>query len=483
MNLSKGSTSYLTSSNLLLLLGSVAGVGMAIVMAQMPLLVIVSGLILACSFWLMQKAVGVFNLRVQTIPGCCYLVYVGTVLVPSFFVYADQHDPFRRTYLFAVESALLTIPLGILFAKQIFQFYRSETMAYFRSAVHNRTFDPGPEVYLLLLVLAWMITCLYVLEVRTIPLFYMFAHPGEYRMLARLREESLKLLNSPLRYVYNILSSSLYPLLIVFGFGRFLQTKRRLWAVLFMGSLIPGLLFAAFTTAKAPAAAICVMLCLYFYFHRSGRIGTKFILLFLTSLLGFPLFVIMQVYAGLPESSLVSAFQSVGHRLFYLPAEVLYYYFEAFPRVFPYQHGKTIEKFAILIGEKTADSANMVGRYMYQFGMYSVSANAPFLGNLHADFGIPGVLVGGFLAGVILQVIQIYLVRQGKSILSLTTYAIFVYKFTGLSSTALPIVLLSDGPIFIVLLGWTMTAFDSMILSALRIHRSPHPESRYLGPT
>ena len=480
MNSAKNPSPYLNPRNLVILFASIAGIATAWVLAQTPPLVALTLPIIVCSFWLMQKAVGVFNLRVQTIPGCGYLVYVATILIPSFFVYAEQRDPFRRTFLFAVESALLTLPLGILFAKRIFQFDPKEARAFFNLPVEDGPRDPGPEVYFLFLLIAWILTCLYVSEVRSIPLFYMIAHPGEYEVLTRLREESLKLLNSPLVYAYNLLSSTLYRFLIVFAFGRYLLTRRVSWALLFLGSLIPGLLYAGFTIAKAPAAATCLILCVYFYFHRRGKVGWKFILLCVFSLLAFPLFVMMQQFAGAPNADLLSALQAVGTRLFSSTVKVLYYYFEVFPHVVPYQHGKTIGKLATLMGERTFDSANVVGRYMLPKAIYSVNANAPFLGNLNADFGMAGVLVGGFVAGMILEVAQIYLVRRGKSVLNLTIYAIFFYESTELSSSALPVVLLGNGPIFVLLLAWAMTILDSMMQSALRIRRR---SSRLRAPT
>jgi hypothetical protein len=283
----------------------------------------------------------------------------------------------------------------------------------------------------------------------------------------------MKLLTSPLRYLYEILSRAFYPFLIALGFGRYLQTKRTFWGVLFLGSFIPGVLYAGLTIAKAPVAYICLLLCFYFYVYRGGKVGTKFILLIAFSVITFPLFVILQQYKG--EVHLVAALQGMGQRVFYLPAELLYYYFEIFPHAMPYQYGKTIEKVAILMGNETFDVMNFVGRYVYPNAPFSITANAPFLGNLNADFGMPGVLVGGVLDGMIIQAAQIYVVRRGKSALSLALYVNLAYGLGVINAGPLPIALLSSGPIFVLFLAWTMTTLDSMILSAVRIrHRWRH---------
>ena len=480
MNSAKNLSSYLNSRNLLILFTSVAGIATAWVLAQAPPLVALTLPIIVCSFWLMQKGAGAFSLRTLTIPGFCYLVYLGVILIPSFFVYANHGDPFRRTYLFAVESALLTLPLGVLFANRVFSFGRGETGAYFARPVTQSVTDPGPEVYFLFLVLAWVITFLYLLEVRTIPLFYMLAHPGEGEVLTRLREESLKLLDSPLRYVYSLLTTVLYRLLMVYGFGKYLQTRRSSWGLLFLASCLSGLLFAGFTIAKAPVAVGCVMLCFCFYLHRRGRAGAKFVLFLVGSVLAFPLFVLLREYKG---TDLMAPLQGIGQRIFYDPAEVLYYWFEVFPHVVPYQYGMTIGKLAMLMGRQPFDASNVVGRYMLPRTIWSVSANAAFLGNFNADFGLAGVLVGGFAAGALLAGAQVYLVRRPKTILNLAIYAMFLYEFQEINATALPVVLLSGGPIFVVLLSWTMTTLESVMARALRIRRCPSLLGRpVLGP-
>src|SRR5215510_1931892 len=77
-------------------------------------LALVSVLVLGASLLVMHHAVGLFHLRNITIPGFYYIVYVLIILLPGFRVYADMFEPYRSWYLFAIESALITVPLGIL---------------------------------------------------------------------------------------------------------------------------------------------------------------------------------------------------------------------------------------------------------------------------------------------------------------------------------------------------------------------------------
>ncbi len=70
------------------------------------------------------------------------------------------------------------------------------------------------------------------------------------------------------------------------------------------------------------------MLGFFYYYYRSGRIGKKALTVFLAALLLFPLAVIWLAYWGVPTKG---AFYAIGVRLFYIPSEVVYYYFEVFP--------------------------------------------------------------------------------------------------------------------------------------------------------
>jgi oligosaccharide repeat unit polymerase len=448
----------------LLLFAVVAGFIITSVLVDAPVLAILSGFVIAFSLWLMQKSVGLFNFRALTIPGFCYLFYFGTILVPSFFVFANHRGPFRFTYLFAVESALLTIPFGVLITNQIFRFQRHETTAFFSSPVQDSPSDPSPKIYFLFLALAWAITGLYVLQVRTIPLFYMFAHPGQYLVLTQVREDSLKLLDSRSRYLYVVLKTTVYSFLMVFGFGRYLQTRRSVWAVLFLASLASGLLFAAFTIAKGPVAVALLMLGVYFYVYRHGRVGAKFALSLPVLVLAFPFL----VNALKPERApdFLANIQALARRIFYVPADVLYYYFEVFPRVVPYQHGYTIGKFANLMGKETFDVANYIGWYMFPHGMASVNANASFVGGMNADFGMTGVLVGGLLAGFIMQAVQVYLVRRSKSVITVAMYAVLLVRFADIDGSPLTTALLSDGTLLVLVLGWLMTKLDVILFGA-----------------
>jgi hypothetical protein len=81
-------------------------------------------------------------------------------------------------------------------------------------------------------------------------------------------------------------------------------------------------------------------------------------------------------------------------------------------------------------------------------------SNAAFQSNLHADFGVVGVLLGGFLVGVLMQGIQIYILRREKTVLNIALYSFMVYAFWVLNMGSVTSVLFVNGvvPVFLLVL-------------------------------
>jgi hypothetical protein len=202
------------------------------------------------------------------------------------------------------------------------------------------------------------------------------------------------------------------------------------------------------------------MICGCYYLYKGGKVGARFVIFLVVFFLAFPFFVIVRDAGMLGPAN---AIEGIGRRLFYEPAAGLYYYFEVFPDVVPYQYGATIGKLAWIVGRKPFPSENFVGLYAAPHTLASVTANAAFLGNMNADFGMVGCVIGGFLVGVIMQVAQIYIVRRGKSPMSMAVYSFLLFDFALLNSSALPVVLLSHGAMLVFLLAWTMKAIDSVL--------------------
>ena len=71
--------------------------------------------------------------------------------------------------------------------------------------------------------------------------------------------------------------------------------------------------------------------------------------------------------------------------------------------------------------------SNYVFTYMFPERIESGTAPAAFLGYLHADFGLVGILLGGAVVGIILQTIQVGLTRRPKTVVTLAAYAYLMW--------------------------------------------------------
>jgi oligosaccharide repeat unit polymerase len=414
---------------------------------------LLSCLVLLCSCLLVRESVDLFNMRAITIPSFWYLTYLAMILLPAFFVFADQEGPYRARYLLAVESVLITVPLGWQLANFQFHFRKPEIEKYFLSPVTATDFSGRFYFrFNILIVVAIAFTFIYMKEVETIPLFYLLRNPGEYLQLALLREDSFKLLNSRLFYCYYILRQLLYPFLIVVSLGCYLRGRQKKWLALFIFCTLLGLFYNSLTLAKAPVAFIVLIVGIFIYLYRGGILNRRVATVVLILALAFPFAIVMSVSPENVGAEL--ALQGIGYRLFYLPAEIVYYYFEVFPSHVSFLHGRSINKLAALFGLQYFDTTSYVGHYGYPIGLETVNANGAFIADLNADFGLLGVLLGGLLAGYVMQAMHIHLMRAPKNVVNIACYAFLVVAFWYLHSASLPIVLASNGAFLVFVAKW-----------------------------
>jgi len=76
------------------LAATVAGVVLVLLLPSATDLMLGATLVIVISLLMMHRSSGLFNLRAPTIPTLCYLVYLVMVVVPAFFVYKDQVEPY-----------------------------------------------------------------------------------------------------------------------------------------------------------------------------------------------------------------------------------------------------------------------------------------------------------------------------------------------------------------------------------------------------
>jgi oligosaccharide repeat unit polymerase len=443
------------------LLGPALAGGLVVAVAHAFERVPDAGLLLLCaalivvSALVLHREIGLLSLRRLTIPGVWYLTYLQMILVPSLFVFAGHPGPTRGRFITGVLTLLATVPAGVVLVNRLARFRPREIDRYLEAPI----LEPPPGTRTarncaIALVAALGLALLYISEVKIVPLFHMIRHPGDVVTLVLLREESLKLLTSPLTPAYYLLRTLGFPLLILVTLGHWLGSRQRSWLVLFVLTLLAGVVYGALSIAKAPVAEIVLVMCLFLFLRQAGRIPAKAMVLGAAAgivlMVSFPLAVVLAVRYGTGVDAGV-ALLALGRRIAYLPAEVVYWYFTLFPGPEGYLHGRTIGALSSLMGWSYFNAPNHVGRYGLGSWIESVNANGSFIGYLYADFGMGGVLLGGLAAGAIMQGLQIWLLRRPKTVFHLATYTYLIFAFWLLHSTSLPVVLSSNGVLLLVL--------------------------------
>jgi hypothetical protein len=442
---------------------------------EYPQLLVGSGLVLILSIWLMHKTLRIFDTQRITIPTLWYLTYLPMIFFPAFLVFYIQPEPYRQTYIFAVVSVLLTVPLGIILANLIFRFRMKELDEYFSSPVIVNGSGYMWVVFFLIFLVTLGLVLHYFRSVGTVPLLHMLQNPGEAQELAVLREEAFKLMDprwntsdsTILFYVFLFLRTLVFPFIIVSALGYYLWSRKKKWLMLFLAILIVGGGYAASSIARAPVAALVMRVMFFLYLFKGGKLSKKAIVVLIILMLAFPLLVTALAYSS--DVGILNGLGSVIKRLFYTPAWGLYYYFEIFPAHHDFLYGQAFAKPILLVlGQPYFYVENFVYLYMSPGGIPSGHENDAFISNLHADFGVVGVLLGGVLTGVFMQSLQIYLARKKKSILNITLYSFLVYAFWVLNSGSITSVLFVNGVLPVFGLTWAIQATASFLRDALR---------------
>jgi oligosaccharide repeat unit polymerase len=427
---------------------------------------LVALLIFFASMVSMHLLIGVLSIKRITIPAAFYLTYLFMIFVPSFYVYQDHPGSARDIYIIAVVSVLITVPLGIFFVNYLYKFKRVEIGNYFTARPFiSSTLDVYPAIFFISIVSVFF-TLYYFYQIPSIPIIEMI-QGGDSHSLAVSREESFKLLDprwgggTYLFYVYLFLRTLIFPILIIITLGYFLYTKKRKWLYLFILVFCIGGFYAISQLSRAPIAAIIMRIIVFLLLFYRGNVSLKNIVIGAIIMIAYPLIVTMSYVS---DRTVLEGIEAVIIRMTYTPAEDLYYYFEIFPSHHEYLYGETLIKpFLKLLEFDYFYIENYVALYISPGGLQSAHANAAFLSNFNADFGLVGVFLGGLTVAMLMQWLQIKILRKEKNIYNMSIYAFILYAIWVLNFGSLTSVLFVNGIIPVFILIWGIKVLVSFI--------------------
>lgn len=419
---------------------------------------------------IMHISVRAWDIRRPTIVSIWYFSFLIMIYFPAPIVALNKPAPWNSTYLWGIALSLIAVSIGTFLANILTRFKTHEIKSYFSSPTVSSIPTQLVKILIVAAVLiSTAIVAYYLLSLNTIPLLYMFMHPGDSNTLTLLREESFKLFDprwqgeqsSNLFYVLLFLRTFIFPILITLILGYALAAKKIYWTLLFVYSLFLGGFYAASSIARAPLAAIFMRLFFFIYVFKNARLPRWMIILFGALIVAFPLIVTSLSHGRGTALNPLDTLFDISRRFTITPAEDLYYYFEVFPDNYPFQNGGTLIKpFLKVLNREYFYIENYVYKYISPGSpVETAHANAAFISNLYADFALPGVIIGSLLVGLLMQILQIYIFRQPKTVISITLFAFCLYAIWALNFGSVTSVLFVNGIIPVLVLYFIVTKF------------------------
>ncbi|MGO9339979.1 MAG: hypothetical protein ACLPH3_02540 [Terracidiphilus sp.] len=443
--------------------------------------VAVTGLVMALSLVLMRHEEGVFDFKQMSISAAWFWTHIVFVVIPSLFVIYLESGNHPNRFMVSVDGSLILVPLGILIGHVICGSRMGAVRKYYLDPIDWQSADFTSLGVVALLVVCICVGYYHTTQVPSVPLLFMFQHPGETAATGLLREQSLKLLDSPLSYAYDVLAKVMFPVLVMMTGFRWLCLRTKWNRALFIATFVTALLYCGMTLERSPVglAALGVVVGIYII-KRKGVLKSEAWLIPI-AIFTFPTIVFIYEYANTTLQTGLSFFNATGGRIFYGGAQVLFYYFDLVPEAIPYQNGATIGKLALLLNLPKSPIANAVGLRIDPTLPQSVSANAPFLGTFYADWGMTGVMLGCIVTGIILAMVQHYIITRPKTLRNLCIYGFVLLKINVLALAALPYVLASGG-VLIVMIPMFVEDLMGVRLGRTRGRRALFPQHAFPNP-
>jgi oligosaccharide repeat unit polymerase len=375
-----------------------------------------------------------FDIRTLRLAGFFLASYLVMIVIPAILVYLNSQPQLRLTFLLATDLGFLFFILGILAMGILFPSTAKEVEVWMIKPFLSRPiFKP---ISIGLLVVCLLSLAMYLSTVGQLPILLALRGGSSRFDLAFARENALKLIHGSIVYLYTLLRNSLLPFAALVLLVMAISSRNAIWKSLFFVALVGTFIMSTATLEKSPLVLFVMMLFFTWLLAHRRSFSLKPKHLIPLGILAFIFPVVVYVFAGYgayPEEIL----KGLINRLFYLPGEVLYNYFRYFPGEQNFLMGGALPYISKLFPGGPFPVANKVCLFMYPDNILtSCNANAAYIGYLWAEFGWVGVLLGSFLCGMVLQGIQLLIMRLPKSAPTIAIQAMFACQVIYLTSTS-----------------------------------------------
>jgi hypothetical protein len=161
--------------------------------------------------------------------------------------------------------------------------------------------------------------------------------------------------------------------------------------------------------------------------------------------------VALAVMIALPQLDPAGILEFLAYRFFDVNNEVVYQTYYVYPHYLPHTWGMNIGLVHSLFG--TGELASAHTRVANFFGAEGATFDSFFIGDAWVDFSYGGVLVMSLVVGVVVKIVDIFVMSLGKTPLCLALLGGCMYGLFQLQVTSAFTAFLSGGLVFIPLLA------------------------------
>lgn len=368
--------------------------------------------------------------------------------------YTDSGRSYR--FYLALNGGLFATTLGILSASLITRFSPREELARFRARPWEDTYQTAGDYVTVALIGtgALLMTLLYIQKQGFVPLLEILKTQDSadvYDLAFTYRAEFSRYGRGAGTYFFQGYFQQFYliilPFVTLYVGSKYLHYRKISLLGLWLALALVCSFFLAMSLQRWPLMFF-IVLNYILYAGYGGKIKISHAIVF--AALALSLFGLLTYLRGIADLEMLAGW--VQTRIIRTQVDVFYSTVEMFPRHFAFYGGTAFlgDIKGVLPGPDPSFASWLFN------AMYRAHGNgtAPtiFWGQLYADFGLSGVVVGAFVGGMIMQGTYISLLRGKKNLIRLVVYAILIMALGELAVANIISVLLQFGVVTLFLL-------------------------------
>jgi len=355
------------------------------------------------------------KLSYLSFPATFIVAYIFLIHLRALEIYA--FDVREDKYLMAVWLTPFLYLFSALCSQAVFRHSPRKIRVAFQSAAleisarDKRFASVAPVISASLILLP----IVFVLDKGTsgIALFFLLSNIGESTETMFLRIGGLvSNYSGVLTIIYSYSRALIYPVylaVLVVLRRKGLVSRFHFWLV-----LIAAVFYSVLTTAKAPLAIVLLGMSIASYLagDSSGkrRILVPALILLVALLLPAVFYPLLYGFNGL--EFLLVAVESLWRRVTWVPSHTSAVYFDAFTNRFEHLGPRSNRLLAWIAGVEHVPAASFIYNNYYDASIPGGLVNASYFASFYADWGMPGVIIGTMVVGVLTVLLQVYFDRQ-----------------------------------------------------------------------